>query len=73
MTQSKTAQQIAHEGLLRSVTEKAMHAFWDVVVEHFPEAESGDLSPLTTLRFGQAAENAVAEWVWANVPSATNE
>jgi hypothetical protein len=73
MTKSKTAKQIAHDELLRSVTEKATDAFWNVVVEHFPEAETGDLSPLTTFRFDQAAENAVAEWVWANVPSTANE
>jgi hypothetical protein len=73
MTKSKTAKQIAHEQLLHSVTEEAIDAFWNAVVERFPEAETGDLSPLTTIRFDQAAENAVAEWVWANVPSTTDE
>jgi hypothetical protein len=50
-----------------------MDAFWEVVVQRFPQAETGDLSPLTTHRFHEAAEAAIEEWVWANVPSTTNE
>lgn len=62
-----------HKELLRSVADEAMDAFWEVVVQRFPQAETGDLSPLTTHRFHEAAEAAIEEWVWANVPSTTNE
>jgi hypothetical protein len=53
---------------LKSITEDASDAFWAVIVKNFPEATTGDLSPLTTFAFDQAAEAAVEEWVWANVP-----
>ena len=47
--------------------ELAEEAFWKVIVEHFPEATSGDLSPLRTVRFDDAVEDAVCEWVDNNV------
>ena len=53
---------------LESITDLALDAFWDVIVNRFPEATTGDLSPLTTFALDQAAEAAVEEWVWANVP-----
>jgi hypothetical protein len=52
----------------QAVTQKALGAFWAVVAEAYPEAKTGDLSPSTTLRFDEAAEAAVREWAWANVP-----
>lgn len=58
---------------LRSVTDEALEAFWQVIVKRYPQATTGDLSPLTTIRLDQAAEVAIAEWVWANVPTTTNE
>jgi hypothetical protein len=58
---------------LRTATEEALAAFWQVVVAHYPEAQTGDLSPLTCFRFDQAAEDAIEEWVWANAPSTTDE
>lgn len=54
---------------LRSLADAALDAFWQVVAGRFPGATTGDLSPLTTVRLSNAAENAVAEWVWANVPA----
>ena len=57
---------------LHAATQEALDAFWQVVVHHYPEAETGDLSPLTCFRFDEAAEAAVDEWVWANVPTTTN-
>jgi hypothetical protein len=54
---------------LTTVAYVAREAFWQVVVKHFPTATSGDLSPLTTLHLHQAEEEAIAEWVWANVPA----
>jgi hypothetical protein len=73
MTHPNTGQDDAQDKRLRSVTEEAMDAFWQVVVQHFPQAKTGDLSPLTTHHFNEAAKVAVEEWVWANVPSTTDE
>jgi len=53
-----------------SLVDEALHAFWQVVAEHFPQAASGDLSPLLTIRLKLAASDAVEEWVAYNVPSA---
>lgn len=44
-----------------SLAEKALDAFWEIVVRHYPEAKTGDLSPLTTLALTEAAEVAIAE------------
>jgi hypothetical protein len=60
---------IAEKLSLPSITDKALEAFWQAVVEHFPEAATGDLSPLTTFALERAAENAVEEWIFANVPT----
>jgi hypothetical protein len=57
-----------HPQHLETAVEKAMDAFWQIIVEHYPTAESGDLSPLTHLAFDEAARTAVAEWVNGNVP-----
>jgi hypothetical protein len=73
MTDPKPAQNDAHKNQLRSVTEAALDAFWQLIVQRYPEAETGDLSPLTTIRLDEAARVAVEEWVWANVPTSTNE
>jgi len=48
--------------------EEAIDAFWSVVVKHYPEAKTGDLSPETTIGLVNAAERAVEEWVEYNVP-----
>ena len=53
---------------LRTLTQEADDAFWQVVVRQYPQAKTGDLSPLTTFALHQAEEEAVKEWVWANVP-----
>lgn len=54
---------------VEALLHEAMTAFWEVIVKHYPEAETGDLSPLTTFHFGDAAKTAVKEWIWANVPN----
>lgn len=54
----------------RELAERALDAFWQIVVQDYPEARTGDLSPWTTFLLGKAAEDAIAEWVWANVPHA---
>lgn len=53
---------------LRTLTQEAEDAFWQVVVQHYPEAKSGDLSPWTSFQLSQIAEQAIAEWIYANVP-----
>ena len=52
----------------KQLTEEALDAFWERIIQRFPEAKTGDLSPLSTFRLTQAAESAVKEWVSANVP-----
>jgi hypothetical protein len=54
---------------IAALANEALDAFWEVVVRHNPEAKTGDLSPLTTVKLTIAAENAIKEWIWANVPS----
>ena len=54
---------------IADLAEEALNAFWEVVVRHNPEAKTGDLTPLTTVKLTVAAENAIKEWIWANVPS----
>jgi hypothetical protein len=52
---------------IESLTDKALDAFWQVIVERFPQASSGDLSPLATIRLSMAARDAIAEWISYNV------
>ena len=47
--------------------EEASEAFWAVIVRHFPEAKSGDLSPERTVRQVMANVDAIAEWISNNV------
>ncbi len=49
-------------------TDAALDAFWDVIVNRYPEAVTGDLSPGATIALQLAAEDAVYEWVVNNVP-----
>jgi hypothetical protein len=58
--------------ILDSLAGKALDAFWQVIVAHYPQADTGDLSPLTTLRLDEAAEAAIREWIYANVPQTAN-
>ena len=53
---------------LRSAADEALHAFWEVVVRHFPTAETGNLSPWSAIKLQMAAENAIEQWVDNNVP-----
>lgn len=54
---------------IRSMTDEALDAFWEVVVKRFPQADTGDLSPGATIALQMAAEDAVGEWIDNNVPS----
>jgi len=69
----KTHQHDDRKRLLRSVTDEALDAFWQVIVQRFPQAESGDLSPWATITLSTAAENAIGEWIDNNVPATTTK
>ena len=45
---------------------KALDAFWQVIVRHFPEAKFGDLSPERTIGLHYAASIAIREWIGNN-------
>ncbi len=73
MTQAKTDQDDQRKQLLESVTDEALEAFWRVLVQRFPQAETGDLSPWATITLSTAAENAIGEWIDNNVPATTTK
>ncbi len=54
---------------IADLANEALDAFWEVVVRHNLQAKTGDLSPWTTIKLTIAAENAIEEWISANVPS----
>jgi hypothetical protein len=53
---------------LSAVSDAALAAFWRAVARRFPKAKTGDLSALTTVRFTEAAEEAIQEWTALNCP-----
>lgn len=61
------ARQILASDVARRVVEEAEDAFWARVAELLPEAKFGDLDPLESHRFSDAARRAVAAWISANV------
>ena len=52
----------------KELIDQALDAFWQVVVAKYPQAKTGDLSLGATIALTMAAEDAVGEWIWANVP-----
>jgi hypothetical protein len=42
-------------------------AFWEVVAARFPEAKTGDLAPDVAFALTRSMEQAIREWVSANV------
>ena len=53
------------------IIEDALDAFWQVVADRFPAAESGDLSPWQTIMLECAAQDAVQQWIEYNLPPGT--
>ena len=53
---------------VRNSTDEALDAFWAVIVNRYPQAVTGDLSPGATIALQMAAEDAVYEWIVSNVP-----
>ncbi len=54
--------------MISSLTDKALHAFWEVILHHFQSAITGDLSFDRSLALQSSAEAAVLEWIANNVP-----
>ena len=54
---------------IERLTQEALDAFWDVIVDRFPDFETGELSPLASAALDTAATNAVTEWIANNVVS----
>lgn len=55
----------------QKVTDEALGAFWQIIVLHYPQATSGDLSPERSVKLQLAAQAAVGEWIENNVPIPT--
>jgi len=73
MIESSIDQNDTRKQLLRSVADEALEAFWQVIVQRYPQAETGDLSAWATMTLQTAAENAITEWVNNNIPKATRK
>jgi hypothetical protein len=56
----------------REIANAALDAFWHIVAQRYPQAKTGDLSPSADMALQVAAEQAIAEWVSANVPHQCN-
>lgn len=46
----------------------AVQSFWETVVKYYPEAKTGDLSPIRTGQFDDLSRQVVKEWVSNNLP-----
>ena len=64
-----TRPEIENNGRCRfcNLAEPALEAFWEVIVQHFPHAKYGDLSPERTIHLCDAAATAIEEWISNNV------
>ena len=58
---------ITMEERIKTAKEKAAFAFWAVVAEQFPEAKSGDMSPLEVNGIETAMGTAIDQWIKNNV------
>ena len=56
---------VAH---FRAALERADQSFWAVIVQHYPQAKSGDFSPEQTMAWSNAMEAAVLGWLSNNYP-----
>ncbi len=57
------------EERIADAVQDAEDAFWAVIAEQFPEADSGDLSPDAAFALTAAMEKAVRAWIDANITS----
>src|SRR6516165_466737 len=72
---TKPSNTAAHSPLItvESITECALDAFWQAIVQQLPHATTGDLCPLTTVRFDMAAQEAVFQWIANNATTFEND
>lgn len=54
------------------IADRALEAFWSSVVQDVPDAQTGDLSPETTLQLQAIAESAITEWIASNASWLSN-
>jgi len=53
----------------KKAVEAALLAFWAEIANAYPEADSGDIDPVSDHRFTEAADRIVEEWIGWNVPT----
>lgn len=51
----------------------AQEAFWQTIVEHFPEVKSGDFAPDAAHYFDRACAGALTHWIVGNYPMSEYE
>jgi hypothetical protein len=73
MSESTTVRNDARKRSITSLADEALQAFWQVIVQRYPQATTGDLSPWATIKLQIAAENAIGEWIDNNVPATTTK
>jgi hypothetical protein len=59
----KEDEELFSQERVEKITQEAIDAFWAKVAELVPEAQSGDLDPITVNRFEGAANSAVRAWI----------
>jgi hypothetical protein len=63
----KVEQAVLVYGRLAKATEECQLAFWEKLMEHYPEAKTGDFPPDATVAFDEACEEAVKTWLMYNM------
>ena len=58
---------------IQALTGVALHAFWRIVAEQYPRAETGDLSIERSIALHASARAAVTEWVRSHAEEAGGE
>jgi len=51
------------------IVDQAGTAFWETVVKNYPEAKTGDLSPIQVHDLEMAMTKALTEWLDNNIPA----
>mgnify|MGYP003677132562 CR=1 FL=1 len=65
---ARGAQVGALAGRAAVALDHAQDAFWAVMVDHFPEVESGDFDPMHSMRFDEELKCALWFWLYWNLP-----
>lgn len=51
---------------LNQIVQEAIDAFWHTIATNYPQIKTGDLDPMTVVRFDQYCRQVVAEWLYSN-------